>query len=142
MSSRNDTVRYNVVVHPGDSAEDGIFVDQTITNPNNIFNYNTYYVPSATGVYWQFDATNYDWTSLHRYAGYDSSSVMHVGLPLNSPLNTLTIRVSEDAYKGDAKFSVSIDGTQVGGTLTASALHNSGDVNVFVLNGASGHRLA
>jgi hypothetical protein len=47
----------------------------------------------------------------------------------------ITLRVSEDAYQGDAQFIVKVDGTQVGSTMTASALHASGDSNVFVLNG-------
>jgi uncharacterized membrane protein len=43
--------------------------------------------------------------------------------------------MSEDAYQGDAKFTVSVDGKQQGGTLTASAYHSTGDSNVFVLTG-------
>jgi hypothetical protein len=45
------------------------------------------------------------------------------------------VRVSEDAYLGDAQFTVKVDGQQVGGTMKASALHASGDSNVFVLKG-------
>jgi hypothetical protein len=52
--------------------------------------------------------------------------------------DTLTLRVSEDAWKGDAQFTVSVDGKQVGGTLTASALHGTGDSNVFTLTGQWG----
>lgn len=48
---------------------------------------------------------------------------------------SIALRVSEDAYQGDAQFIVKVDGTQVGSTMTASALHASGDSNVFVLNG-------
>lgn len=49
--------------------------------------------------------------------------------------DTIALRISEDAWKGDAKFTVSVDGQQVGGTLTASALHSSGDSGVFLLTG-------
>jgi hypothetical protein len=62
-----------------------------------------------------------------------------------STTSTITLNVSEDAYQGDAQFIVKVDGTQIGGTMTASALHASGDSNVFTLTGnwASGsHQVA
>jgi hypothetical protein len=49
--------------------------------------------------------------------------------------DTLTLRMSEDAWQGDAQFVVKVDGQQVGGTETASALHATGDSNVFSLTG-------
>ena len=48
---------------------------------------------------------------------------------------TLTLDIAEDAYRGDAQFTVRVDGIQAGGTLTASALHARGDSNVFTLTG-------
>lgn len=50
-------------------------------------------------------------------------------------INTLTLRLSEDAWHGDAKFTVSVNGQQIGSTMSASALHGTGDSNVFVLAG-------
>ena len=38
----------------------------------------------------------------------------------------LVIGVSEDAYQGDAQFTVSVDGAQIGGIYTATALHRQG----------------
>ena len=49
--------------------------------------------------------------------------------------DTLALSISQDAWKGDAQFRVSVDGQQVGGTYTASALHASGDAGVFLLTG-------
>jgi hypothetical protein len=49
--------------------------------------------------------------------------------------DTLALNISEDAWKGDARFTVKVDGAQVGGTYTASALHASGDSNLFLLTG-------
>jgi hypothetical protein len=62
--------------------------------------------------------------------------------PPTTTAHTLTLRVSEDAYQGDAQFVVKVEGQQVGGILTASALHSSGDSNVFSLTGnwASGQQ--
>ena len=41
--------------------------------------------------------------------------------------DSLVLKLSEDAYNGDAQYTVKVDGVQVGGTFTASALHGSGD---------------
>ena len=49
--------------------------------------------------------------------------------------STLDLGVAEDAWKGDAQFTVSVDGTQVGGALTAHALHSSGVDEHFILSG-------
>ena len=57
--------------------------------------------------------------------------------PVTAP-DMLTLRISEDAWQDDAKFMVKVDGTQIGGTLTAFALHVTGDSNVFALTGAWG----
>ena len=43
--------------------------------------------------------------------------------------------MSEDAWKGDAQFTVKVNGQQVGGVMTASALHSTGDSGVFTLTG-------
>ncbi|MCJ2012607.1 glycoside hydrolase family 16 protein, partial [Methylobacterium sp. J-076] len=40
--------------------------------------------------------------------------------------DTLVLKLSEDAYKGDAQYTISVDGKQVGGTLTAHASHAAG----------------
>ncbi len=53
---------------------------------------------------------------------------------IGSGSDTLALKVSEDAYLGNAQFTVSVDGKQVGGTLTATSLHGSGQsdtVNVL-----------
>ena len=45
--------------------------------------------------------------------------------------STILLDVSEDAYAGDAQFTVSIDGQQVGGTYTATASHSAGKTQAF-----------
>ncbi|MGI4793183.1 MAG: carbohydrate-binding domain-containing protein, partial [Janthinobacterium lividum] len=49
--------------------------------------------------------------------------------------HTIALKVSEDAYQGDAQFTVSVDGTQVGGTLTAQASHAAGQDQTFDVAG-------
>jgi uncharacterized protein (TIGR01370 family) len=55
-----------------------------------------------------------------------------------SGTDTLTLSVSEDAYLGNAQFTVSVDGKQLGGTFTATTLHASGTSQNFVFNGDFG----
>ena len=52
--------------------------------------------------------------------------------------DTLTLKVSEDAYLGDARFTVSVDGKQVGGTITATASHAAGQSQTVSLAGSWG----
>ncbi len=52
-----------------------------------------------------------------------------------SGTDTLILQISEDAYLGNANFTVSVDGKQVGGTFVATALHMTGASQAFTLNG-------
>lgn len=54
-----------------------------------------------------------------------------------SGTNTLALMVSEDAYLGDAQFTIAIDGQQVGGIQTATASHAAGQDQVFEIDGIS-----
>ncbi len=54
---------------------------------------------------------------------------------IGSGANTLALAVSEDAWQGNAQFTVSIDGKQVGGTQTATASHAAGQVQAFAVMG-------
>ena len=49
--------------------------------------------------------------------------------------DTLALRVSEDAWNGNAQFVVSVDGRQIGGTLTATASHAAGQTQIFNVRG-------
>ena len=54
-------------------------------------------------------------------------------------------RVSEDAWKGHAQFTVSVDGAQIGGVQTATAAHAAGQTQAFTLRGTFGagpHKVA
>jgi predicted peptidase len=53
--------------------------------------------------------------------------------------DALTLMMSEDPYQGDAQFTVSVDGKQVGGTLTTTAIEYEGQAQAFVLHGAWGN---
>jgi T5SS/PEP-CTERM-associated repeat protein len=52
--------------------------------------------------------------------------------------DTLVLSMSEDYYQGDAQFTVAIDGRQLGGTFTTTALHASGPAQEFTFKGNFG----
>ena len=58
--------------------------------------------------------------------GGDSAPTPTPSPAASSTTQDLVLNVSEDAYKGNAQFTVDVDGNQVGGTYTATALHGQG----------------
>ena len=57
--------------------------------------------------------------------GRDAPSASQSGLVLN---------ISEDAWRGDARFTIAIDGQQQGGVMVASASHNTGQTQALSFN--------
>ena len=57
---------------------------------------------------------------------------------VGSGADTLDLKVSEDAWNGDAQFTVAVDGQQIGGTLAALASHAAGVAQDFLVNGNFG----
>jgi hypothetical protein len=57
---------------------------------------------------------------------------------VGSGADIVALKVSEDAWQGDAQFTVTVDGTQVGGTQTATASHAAGADQVFDVEGNFG----
>ena len=51
------------------------------------------------------------------------------------PASSLVINISEDAYQGDAQFTLAVDGQQIGGIHTASASHEAGQSQAISLPG-------
>ena len=49
--------------------------------------------------------------------------------------DTLVLKISEQAYNGDAQYTIRVDGVQVGGTLTARANHALGQSDTVTLKG-------
>lgn len=56
-------------------------------------------------------------------------------LTIGSGPNTLVLQISEDAWMGDAQFTVAIDGVQVGGTQTVTASRKLGQMQEFDIKG-------
>jgi len=58
-----------------------------------------------------------------------------VSQEVGSGADALVLRISQDAWQGDAQYTVSVDGMQVGGTFTASALRSAGQSDTLTLRG-------
>jgi uncharacterized protein YdeI (BOF family) len=54
---------------------------------------------------------------------------------VGSGADTLVLNMAEDSYEGDAQFTVSVDGKQVGGTLTTTAEVEQGQQQAFDVHG-------
>ncbi len=52
--------------------------------------------------------------------------------------DTLSLQMSEDPYQGDAQFTVAVDGQQVGGTFTTTAIKYKGQQQTFNLSSNMG----
>jgi hypothetical protein len=56
-------------------------------------------------------------------------------LTIGAGAQQLVLRISEDAYQGDARYTVSVDGHQIGGTQTAHSLHAAGQSDIVTVLG-------
>jgi hypothetical protein len=52
--------------------------------------------------------------------------------------DSLTIKVAEDAYQGDAQFTVTLDGVQLSGAYVTTASHTAGQLDSFIFKGSWG----
>jgi len=52
--------------------------------------------------------------------------------------DTLALAMSEDAFQGDAQFTVTVDGKQIGGTQTVTASHAAGQTQLLDVLGTFG----
>ena len=87
----------------------------------------------VNNVVWQENSANLWWGKTSPSASWSPTPGTATSpLPAVKPV-TIAMNVSEDAYQGDAQFTVQVDGTQVGGVRAVTALHSSGDSSVVSL---------
>ncbi|KMO40526.1 hypothetical protein VQ03_14080 [Methylobacterium tarhaniae] len=54
---------------------------------------------------------------------------------LGSGSDQLLLKISQDAYRGDAQYTISVDGKQIGGVQTAKSLHSAGQSDLISVRG-------
>ena len=59
-------------------------------------------------------------------------------ISLGSGSDSIVLQMSEDAYQGDAQFTISVDGVQIGGILSVAALASAGQTQSVTVNGDFG----
>ena len=57
------------------------------------------------------------------------------GLATPPARGIMVLRISEDAYRGDARFTIAVDGQQVGGIMAAAASHGAHTTQTFTIAG-------
>ncbi len=92
------------------------------------------------GMIWQENASKLWWGEAKPNASWAPTLGSATSpLPVVPPTSdTLVLKVSEDAYLGDAAFTVTVDGVAVGGTRTATASHRTGQDTTVSLTGNFG----
>jgi len=60
------------------------------------------------------------------------------GIGIGGGPDSVGVSISEDAYLGDAQFTISINGSQYGGVQTATVAHSSGQSELFSVHGNFG----
>ena len=58
-----------------------------------------------------------------------------VNTTIGSGSDSLELKITQDAYQGDSQYAIYVDGKQIGATLTASALHGSGEADSLQVKG-------
>lgn len=65
-----------------------------------------------------------------------------VSLTFGTGADTMVLRVSQDFWQASAQYKVFVNGTQVGGTLTASALRKNGEFDTVTIQGNWGAQVS
>ena len=74
-------------------------------------------------------------TATLSYTGSTDFAFAQPGTDIGSGPDSLVLKISEDAYQGDATYTVSVDGIQVGTSLTAHAAHAAGQDDTVTVHG-------
>ena len=134
FTAQNVTLTGGATINSEANATTGITAPVTLTagQTNNNVNAGLQVAPTAA-------IGNYVWLDLNRNGLQDSSDPGVAGVAVQLlAADTLVLKISEDAYQGDAQYTVTVNGVQIGGVRTATALHSAGADNIVTLNGNFG----
>jgi hypothetical protein len=143
--SHNVTVTFaNNFIYPGQSGDRNLYVDnisydgQTVSNKTTPIYESPIYPPnSGSDILGNAVFQVNDTTSVPSGAPSTQSSTPGP-ISVGSGPDTLVLNMGEDAFQGDAQFTVSVDGKQIGGTQTTTALVAEGQQQEFDVHGNFG----
>ncbi|MET7243340.1 carbohydrate-binding domain-containing protein [Methylobacterium sp. EM32] len=64
-----------------------------------------------------------------------TGSTAQPSVTLGSGSDQLLLKISQDAYNGNAQYTISVDGKQIGGVQTAKSLHSAGQSDLISVRG-------
>ncbi|MCF4129288.1 carbohydrate-binding domain-containing protein [Methylobacterium sp. SyP6R] len=67
--------------------------------------------------------------------GSTTGTTAQPSVSLGSGSDQLLLKISQDAYNGNAQYTVSVDGKQIGGVQTAQSLHSAGKSDLISVRG-------
>jgi hypothetical protein len=76
-----------------------------------------------------------EWLRDPAQAPKPAASFAPTSLSAGSGPDTLVLKLAQEAWQGSAQYTVKVDGVQIGGTFTASALRASGQFDTLTLKG-------
>ena len=128
----------NNFLMPGQSGDRNLYVNslsydgQNVSNSTKAIYESPLFPPNSDhDIYGNANFTVNDTTPTS--AGNNSTTPGTVSIGSGS--DTLVLKVAEDEYQGDAQFTVSVDGKQVGGTQTTTAHLADGQAQEFDVHG-------
>lgn len=142
----NVTVTFaNNFLYPGTAGDRNLYVDgvtydgQTVSNTTTPIYQSPLFPPNSNqgNVYGNATFAVNDTTALPAgFTGNPTSTPAPV--TVGSGADTLVLNMAEDPYLGDAQFTVSVDGQQVGGVQTTTAVVGEGQSQEFDVKGNFG----
>ncbi len=144
--SHDVTVTFaNNFIYPGLSGDRNLYVDgvsydgQSVSSGRTAIYNSPLFPPNST-------VGNVDGNAVFKINDTTSVPSNAASTPTTTPgpvsvgsgADTLVLKMAEDAYQGDAQFTVSVDGKQVGGTQTTSAIVGQGQAQEFDVHGNFG----
>lgn len=142
----NVTVSFvNNFIYPGLSGDRNLYVDgvtydgQTVSSSTTPLYETALYPPNSTegNTYGNTTFQVNDTTAIPAGAAPQATTTP-AAVSVGSGADTLVLNMAEDPYQGDAQFTVSVDGKQIGGTQTTTAVVDQGQAQEFDVHGDFG----
>ncbi len=134
----------NNFIYPGQSGDRNLYVDgvsydgQTVSNSTTPIYQSPWFPPNSTvGNVWG-NATFGVNDTTPVPSGASNQSTTPGSVTVGSGADTLVLNMAEDPYQGDAQFTVAVDGRQIGGVQTTTAVVSEGQSQEFDVKGNFG----